>query len=204
MTPVVAFLASLGSVAVHLIKLKFKSLEILESTLEVHAVLREELAGTTNIVRSDEIFDFLSEENEKDHAMLAFKDKFTGKTKCDMWQASTFHDEYFKTKRGHLRYWFVCMAGGKEGPCVTVILSKKWDRKFADPGASKNLYTRTFCNANNKTWWGGGSWRLHLMERSIVSAPRCPTKTRSISRPWTSSASTKTRPLHRRFMMRSR
>jgi hypothetical protein len=154
MTPVVAFLASLGSVAVHLIKLKFNSLEILESTLEEHAVLREELASTTNIVRRDEIDDYFSEENEKHHAMLAFKDKFTGKTKCDMWQASTFHDEYFKTKRGHLRYWFVCMAGGKEGPCMTVILSKKWDRKFADPGASKNWYKCTFCNANYKTGWG--------------------------------------------------
>jgi hypothetical protein len=203
MTLVVAFLASLGSVAVHLIKLKFNSLEILESTLEEHAVLREELASTANIVRRDEIDDYFSEENEKHHAMLAFKDKFTGKTKCDMWQASTFHDEYFKTKRGHLRYWFVCMAGGKEGPCMTVILSKKWDRKFADPGASKNWYKCTFCNASYKTGWGG-SWRLHLMERSIVTAPRCPTKTRSISRPWTASASTKTRPLHRRLMMRSR
>ena len=128
MTPVVAFLASLGSVAVHLIKLKFKSLEILESTLEVHAFLRKELAGTTNIVRSDEISDFLSGENEKDHAMLAFKDKFTGKTKWDMWQASTFHDEYVKTKNGYLRYWFVCMAGGNEWPCMTAILSKLWDR----------------------------------------------------------------------------
>jgi hypothetical protein len=96
----------------------------------------------------------ISEENEKHHAMLAFKDKVTGKTKCDMWQASTFHDEYVKTKNGHLRYWFVCMAGGKEWPCMTAILSKKWDRKFADPGASKNRYKCTVCNANYKTGWG--------------------------------------------------
>ncbi len=66
----------------------------------------------------------------------------------------TFDDEYVKIKNGHLRYWFVCMAGGKEGPCMTVILSKKWDRKFADPGASKNWYKCTFCNANYKTGWG--------------------------------------------------
>ena len=69
MALVVAFLANLGSVAVHLIKLKFDSLEILESTLEVHAVLRKELAGTTNIERIKEIVDMIADENEKDHAL---------------------------------------------------------------------------------------------------------------------------------------
>jgi hypothetical protein len=66
-----------------------------------------------------------------------------------MWQASTFHDEYVKTKNGYLRYWFVCMAGGNEWPCMTAILSKLWQRKFADPGASKNWYKCTLCNAES-------------------------------------------------------
>jgi hypothetical protein len=37
---------------------------------------------------------------------------------------------------------------------MTTILSKELDRKFADPGASKNWYKCTFCNANYKTGWG--------------------------------------------------
>jgi hypothetical protein len=87
--------------------------------------------------------------------MLAFKDPLTGKTKWDMWQVSTFHDEYVKTKHGYMRYWFVCMAGGIDYPCMTAILSKKWKRKFEDPSASKNKYKRTVCNANYMTKVGG-------------------------------------------------
>ena len=58
-----------------LIKLKVRSLEILASTLEAHKALREELARTTDIVRIKEIVELIAEENGKNHAMLAFKDK---------------------------------------------------------------------------------------------------------------------------------
>jgi hypothetical protein len=116
-----------------LIELKVHSIEILASTLEAHKVLREELAGTTDITRIKEIVDLIAKENEKHHGMLPFKDPLTGKTKWDMWQVSTFHDEYVKTKHGYMRYWFVCMAGGIDYPCMTAILSKKWKRKFEDP-----------------------------------------------------------------------
>jgi hypothetical protein len=59
----------------HLIQLKVSSLEILASTLETHKALREELARTTDIVRIKEIVELIAEENGKNHAMLAFKDK---------------------------------------------------------------------------------------------------------------------------------
>jgi hypothetical protein len=136
-----------------LVELKAKSIEILASTLEENKVLREELARTKDLVRTKEIVELIANENEKHHKMLAFKDK-AGNTDWGKWQASTFHDEYVKTKNGSMRYWFVCMAGGSEWPCMTAILSKKWKRKFEDPAASKNKYKCTVCEANFKTKWG--------------------------------------------------
>jgi hypothetical protein len=66
----------------------------------------------------------------------------------------TFDDEYVKTENGHLRYWFVCMAGGSEHPCMTAIPHKFFQRKFEDPGASKKRYKCNFCDANYRTRWG--------------------------------------------------
>jgi hypothetical protein len=88
------------------------------------------------------------------HDRLAFANPATGKTMWDMWQASTFHDEYVKTKNGYVRYWFVCMAGGYENPCMTAILSKKWQRKFEDLSRPKNKYKCTVCNKYYKRKWG--------------------------------------------------
>jgi len=65
----------------------------------------------------------------------------------------TFDDEYLQTENGHMRYWFVCMAGGKDA-CLTAITSKMWNRKFKDLGAFKTKYKCMVCNANYKTSWG--------------------------------------------------
>jgi hypothetical protein len=67
-----------------LIQLKVRALVILADTLETHADLREELARTTDIERIKEIVELIAEENEKNHAMFAFKDPDTGKTKWDV------------------------------------------------------------------------------------------------------------------------
>jgi hypothetical protein len=139
---------------IDLIQLKVRSLELLASSVVKHAALREELAGTTNIERIKEIVDAIADENEKDHAMLAFKDNVTGKTDWGMWKASTYHDQYVQTTHGYMRYWFVCMAGGNEYTCMTAILSKLWDRKFPDPTAVRNKWRCTFCNSNYKATWG--------------------------------------------------
>ena len=66
----------------------------------------------------------------------------------------TFDDEYVKIKNGHLRYWFVCMAGDSERPCMSAMLPNTWCRKFADPSASRNKWKCTFCNSNYRTKWG--------------------------------------------------
>jgi hypothetical protein len=69
---------------IDLIQLKVRALVILPDTLETHAVLREELARTTYIERIKEIVELIAEENQKKHAMVAFKDTHTGKTKWDV------------------------------------------------------------------------------------------------------------------------
>ena len=139
---------------VDLIDLKRRSLELLSSTLKTHEVLREEMRHTSNIERIKEIVDLISIANEKDHPMLAFANKSTGETDWAMWKASTYHDEFVKTKNGYLRYWFICMAGGSINTCLTAITSKMWDRKYKDPGATRNKWKCTVCRANYRTKWG--------------------------------------------------
>ena len=137
-----------------LIALKVASLEALATTMARHAELREELKSCKDIRRIAAIVEIITTENAKDHEMLAFKNKDTGKTEWDKWMASTYHDEYVKTKYGYFRYWYICMAGGAEWPCMTAIVSKKWGRKYQDPGASKNRWKCTFCSCNYWTKWG--------------------------------------------------
>jgi hypothetical protein len=69
-------------------------------------------------------------------------------------EASTFHDEYIKTKHGYMRYWFVCMAGGNDYTCKSAIPWKMWKRKYADPSSTEKKFKCTECGANYKTMWG--------------------------------------------------
>jgi hypothetical protein len=68
----------------------------------------------------------------------------------------TLYDEYLQTENGHMRYWYVCMAGGREYPCMTAIPPKFFQRKFEDPCASqKNCkFKCPYCNSKNNTSWG--------------------------------------------------
>ena len=66
---------------------------------------------------------------------------------------STFYDEYVEIKNGYLRYWYVCIAIGTEGPCMNAILPKLFQRKF-DPSASKYKFNCTVCNAIYEREWG--------------------------------------------------
>jgi hypothetical protein len=138
---------------VELIDLKRRSLELLSSTLKEHEDLRIEMSRTSNIERIKEIVDLISIANEKAHPQLAFTNKSSGETDWAMWKASTYHDEYVKTKNGYFRYWFVCMAGGND-PCMTAITSKMWNRKFKELSATRNKWKCTVCSANYRTIWG--------------------------------------------------
>ena len=133
--------------------LKVASIEALKTTMDRCSALREELKTCKDVRRIAAIVEIISTENAKDHEMLAFKSKETGQTDWSKWMASTYHDEYIRTKHGWFRYWYICMAGG-QWPCLTAITSKKWARKYQDPGASRNKYKCTVCAANYLTRWG--------------------------------------------------
>ena len=66
---------------------------------------------------------------------------------------STFYDEYVTIMNGYLRYWYVCIAIGTEGPCMNAILPKLFQRMF-DPSASKCKFNCTVCNAIYEREWG--------------------------------------------------
>ena len=78
-----------------------------------------------------------------------------GQCRTDLWHASTYHDEYTRSNCGssYIRYWFVCLAGGTEYPCLTAITSKLWGRR-KPLGAPKNKWFCTYCNSNYKTKFG--------------------------------------------------
>ena len=54
----------------------------------------------------------------------------------------------------HFRCYYTCQSGGEGNECLTLILSKLWARRHADPLASQQRYKCTWCSAEYKSWMG--------------------------------------------------
>jgi hypothetical protein len=138
---------------IEFVVLKRKALQEMVTDLKVQQSLLDELKTCKNPQRISEIMNEIEAMNHSEKEYIAFKDKTTGEVQWDKWVASTYHDELTSSDSSTFRYWFICKAGG-QWPCNSLILSKKWGRKFEDPSASKNKYRCTVCGANYKTIWG--------------------------------------------------
>ncbi len=104
---------------------------------------------------------------------------------------STFYDEYVEIKNGYLRYLYVCIAIGTDGPCMNAILPKLFQRMF-DPSTSKYNLNCTVCNAIYEREWGV------FVEMQINEEIFCLRSTVP------DDDTLYNRPLHWRFLLRSR
>lgn len=75
-------------------------------------------------------------------------------------QAAQYSDEWVcnKDSKGQVlsafRSFYICLAGGADYPCYTVIPSKTWSTKHEDPLASKQRWYCICCGACYKTKFG--------------------------------------------------
>ena len=98
-------------------------------------------------------FDAWEEEGAENEAELleaaTFKQRsFKGyKDPKGMLRAADYEDGWFNNDGSQFRSYYVCMGGGKENPCGTLILSDKWDTLLEDPLAEKQ---RWYCMCNKR------------------------------------------------------
>jgi hypothetical protein len=128
----------------------------LSHDVKAQSDLHAELKTCVDPVRIAEIMKKVDDfNNDTDKEYMAFKDPVTKQVDWQKWTASTYHDEIQSNHNGSFRYWFICLCNFGYGEvCGTLILSKKWGRKFQDPGASKNKWKCTVCNGNYSSNWG--------------------------------------------------
>ena len=67
--------------------------------------------------------------------------------------AADYSDQWFSHDSGAFNVFYVCMAGGLDWECCTLIESLKWDRLHADPAATKQRWY-CWCEAKYMTKFG--------------------------------------------------
>ena len=141
---------------VDLILKKIDQLTALQDHQEKIQELRSRLKASRSVDEAKQIEEELSKLTEVEFKPLAFAEK-PGQERFIT--ASTFADEWISVPnkqggRNYFRGYYVCQSGGEGNECLTLILSKLWKRRHADPLASKQRYKCTWCNAKYKTWMG--------------------------------------------------
>ena len=71
-----------------------------------------------------------------------------------MMEAADYTDEWFNTTGRIFRAYYVCLAGGTDYTCGTLILSDNWDRLHNDPLALKQRWYCNTCGAKYMTRYG--------------------------------------------------
>ena len=71
-----------------------------------------------------------------------------------MMEAADYTDEWFAEEGRTFRVYYVCLVGGNEWPCGTLILSDNWDRFHTDPLANKQRWYCNVCGAKYMTRFG--------------------------------------------------
>ena len=152
-------LADLNELFFPLVDLLIKKIEQLES-LQHHQEkikeLQDRLKKSKSLDEAKRLEEEISKLVEVEFAPLAF----AGKADQSRYiSASTFADEWIAVpnKQGgynYFRSYYTCQSGGEGNECLTLILSKLWVRRHADPMATKQKYKCTWCNAKYKTWMG--------------------------------------------------
>ncbi len=72
-------------------------------------------------------------------------------------KAAQYSDEWVTLKcgeTGHFRAFYLCMAGGADHPCGTVILNKVWLTRHEDPLKPKQRWHCVCCRSRYKTAFG--------------------------------------------------
>ena len=77
------------------------------------------------------------------NVMRGFQDR--GDQQAAFRRAADYTDNWFSTPNTQFNVYYVCMSGGAEWPCCTVILTKDWARLHDDPLATKQKWYCKVC-----------------------------------------------------------
>ena len=159
--------------ALHLAR-KERAIQKRGALLGRHRALADELAQTSDRRKADQLLDELErldDEIEAESAPIAFHNRVlnTLTTATDeerrtmQWEfmlAAQYSDLWceIKDKRGRrigaMMSYYVCLAGGNQYPCGTVMESSAWDRMHADPLRAGQRWYCNVCSAKYRTKFG--------------------------------------------------
>jgi hypothetical protein len=109
---------------------KHRHMELLNSDLDMHKSMIQRMKTCTDPTECQEMLTEL--DNLLDSPLLGFEGK------KDQWQfqlASTYSDEYVSDSKSgsYMRFFFMCLSGHADTPCMTIQQSKEWKTKSGDP-----------------------------------------------------------------------
>ena len=136
---------------------KIQQLKNMNAENEEHRRLSQELKECTDPDRGLELLEQLEAlDTSETSDMLAFK----GELQDKFLLAASYSDTWTVVRSstgkviGGVRSWYVCLCDckGKEPPCGTLILSKKWALKNTDPLAPRQGYYCHMWHKYNASW----------------------------------------------------
>ena len=147
-------------------ELKIRHMEMNKGLWEEYELLVSMMKVCTSAVESEVLMASIHAHEKKMEATelpLAFQSKCEPGSD-EHWrymQAAQYSDEWICNKSpttgqvvSAFRSFYICLAGGADAICYTVIPSKKWSTKHADPLASKQTWYCICCGAGYKTKFG--------------------------------------------------
>jgi hypothetical protein len=155
-------IAEVLSPIAEIIAKKCKVMALRSSKVQHHRDLAERLEACTTMAGAQAVIaemEAIEDEIDALSKPLAFghmDDATAARMNC----VAQYSDEFCSTYTADgklvsaLRAFYICLAGGSQWPCASLILSKHWARKFEDIGASKQKWRCTVCSANYKTRFG--------------------------------------------------
>ena len=133
-----------------------------DGLLAEHAALIDQIAACKSLDEmaslKSKLF-FLQDELDEKERQLAFRNKGDQQEHfCnaadydDTWTITYNTDGTIKTA---LRSWWMCLSGGDEWPCCTVVLAKRWDQKIkSEAWAPGQCWYCPCCNAKYRPKFG--------------------------------------------------
>jgi hypothetical protein len=146
----VTYMAEVFEELSEFILLKCQAHELLVSEMEQAAEIKEELAACTDPARMKELLKLLSQIAKRD-TTLAYKGH---EQQHDMVRSAAYTDQLSRAKDGRTcRFFFICLGGG-QWPCMRMLPSKEWQRKFDTEAWHKGQKWRCTCGTNYRASWG--------------------------------------------------
>jgi hypothetical protein len=111
---------------------KYKHMEMLNSKLDEHKSMMERMRTCKDPAECIKMLEELDKLLDR-APLFGFADKLVNQWRYQL--AATYSDEFVGDSENvpYMRFFFICMSGHADDPCMTIQQSKEWNTKSGDP-----------------------------------------------------------------------